>query len=90
MPSSPLASSSIQRHYIRGAVGLIALIAAVVGAAVATPTALALLIVTVGAWRGCPTCWAVGLTQTRERCADGSCRPAARASEWSQDVAQQR
>jgi hypothetical protein len=71
MPSSPLASRSISRHYARGALGLLALVAAVVGAAVATPVALALLIVTVAAWRGCPSCWAVGLMQTREheRCA---------------------
>jgi hypothetical protein len=74
MRPSPLASRSIKRHYARGALGLLALIAAVAGAAVATPAALALLIVTVVAWRGCPTCWAVGLMQTREACSDGSCR----------------
>jgi hypothetical protein len=71
----PLASTSINRHYARGAAGLLALVAAVVGAAVVAPAAIALLIVTAVAWRGCPTCWAVGLMQTRERqaCADGSC-----------------
>ena len=74
MPS-PFASRSVERHYARGAVGLLALLAAVVGAAAATPAALALLIVTVVSWRGCPTCWMVGLIQTHERqaCADGSC-----------------
>jgi hypothetical protein len=73
--SSPFASRSVKRHYTRGALGLLALVAAVVGAAAATPVALALLIVTAVAWRGCPTCWVVGLTQTHERqaCADGSC-----------------
>ena len=62
-------------HYGRGALGLLALIAAMVGAAVGAPAALALLIVTGAAWRGCPTCWAIGLAQTREReaCADGRC-----------------
>ena len=76
MRSSPFASTSINRHYARGVIGLLALVAGVVGAAVATPAALVLLILTVVAWRGCPTCWAVGLMQTRERvaCADGSCR----------------
>jgi hypothetical protein len=67
MSSSPFASTSIKRHYVRGALGLLALVAAVAGAAVGTPAALALLILTVAAWRGCPTCWAVGLMQTRER-----------------------
>ena len=62
-------------HYARGALGLLALVAAVTGAAVGAPAALALLIVTGVAWRGCPTCWAIGLVQTREReaCADGHC-----------------
>lgn len=62
-------------HYARGALGLLALIAAVMGAAAGAAAALALLIVTGVAWRGCPTCWAVGLTQTRAReaCADGHC-----------------
>ena len=62
----PLASRSVGAHYVRGVVGLVALVLAVAGAAMATPAALALLIVTVVAWRGCPTCWAVGLMQTRE------------------------
>ena len=62
----PFASRSVARHYVRGAVGLLALILAFVGAALVSPVALLLLIVTVVAWRGCPTCWAVGLMQTRE------------------------
>ena len=53
-------------HYARGLVGLLALVAAVAGAAAGTPLALALLVLTVAAWRGCPTCWALGLVQTRE------------------------
>ena len=61
-----LASSSVARHYARGAVGLLALVAAALGAALGVPAALALLVVTAVAWRGCPTCWAVGLMQTRE------------------------
>jgi len=75
MPSTPFASRSIKQHYARGALGLVALVAALAGAAAGTPAALALLILTVASWRGCPTCWAVGLLQTRERaaCSDGSC-----------------
>ena len=69
MDSSPFASSSVRMHYVRGAVGMLALAAALLGAAAGTGAALALLVVTVAAWRGCPTCWAVGLMHTRE------CRP---------------
>ena len=76
-----LASSSARRHYARGALGLLALVAAVVGAAVATPAALALLILTAVCWRGCPTCWAVGLMLTREReCSDRRCQAQAAAA----------
>jgi hypothetical protein len=75
MNSAPLSSRTVARHYARGALGLLVLVAAVVGAAVGVPAALALLIVTGAAWRGCPTCWVLGLVQTREReaCADGGC-----------------
>ena len=59
------ASHSVKAHYLRGAIGLVALVAAIVGAAVLSSAALVLLVVTVAAWRGCPTCWAVGLVQTR-------------------------
>jgi uncharacterized membrane protein YbaN (DUF454 family) len=61
----PFASSSVRIHYVRGAVGLLALVLAVVGATLVSSAALGLLLVTVAAWRGCPTCWAVGLMQTR-------------------------
>ena len=75
MNSAPFSSRTVARHYARGAVGLLALVAGVIGAAGGAPAALALLIVTGAAWRGCPTCWAFGLVQTREReaCADGHC-----------------
>ncbi len=72
---SPLASRSVTRHYVRGALGLLALIGAVVGTAVGAPAALALLLVTVASWRGCPTCWAIGLFETRAACSDRGCRP---------------
>ena len=75
MNSAPLSTRTVARHYARGALGLLALVAAVIGAAVGAPAALALLIVTCAAWRGCPACWAVGLVQSREReaCAGGHC-----------------
>ena len=62
----PFASLTVTRHLLRGVVGLIALVLALAFAA-ATPLALLGLLVTVAAWRGCPTCWAVGLAQTVER-----------------------
>jgi hypothetical protein len=75
MRPSPLSSKSMKRHYTRGGLGLLALAAAVAGAAAGTPAALALLILTAASWRGCPTCWVVGLIQTRERqaCSDQGC-----------------
>jgi hypothetical protein len=76
MASSPLASRSVSRHVARGGLGLLAFLAAVLGAALGVPAALVLLAPAALAWRGCPTCWAIGLAQTRSRtaCADGSCR----------------
>jgi hypothetical protein len=59
---SPLASGSIREHLLRGAVGLTAAILAIVLVAVVGP--IGLLVVTVFAWRGCPTCWTVGLLGT--------------------------
>jgi hypothetical protein len=68
----PFASATVPRHLLRGALGLLAL----VGGVVLGGWGLLLLVVTVAAWRGCPTCWAVGLIQTRERCHNSStCRP---------------
>jgi hypothetical protein len=61
---SPLASGSVREHLLRGAVGLIAAALAVVLVAVVGPVSLALLPVTAVAWRGCPTCWTVGLLGT--------------------------
>ena len=60
----PLASGSLREHLFRGVVGLTAAIVAIVLAAVVGPISLVLLLVTVFAWRGCPTCWAVGLLGT--------------------------
>lgn len=75
MAPSPFASTSVKRHVLRGVIGLLALLGAVVGAALGAPAALLLLVVAVAAWRGCPTCWTVGLLQTRQACAGGRCAP---------------
>jgi hypothetical protein len=61
---SPLASDSVAEHVVRGAVGLLAAALAIVLVAVVGPVSLLLLGVTGVAWRGCPTCWAVGLFGT--------------------------
>jgi hypothetical protein len=61
---SSLASGSIAEHVLRGAVGLVAAAVAIVLVKVVGPVSLLLLGVTVIAWRGCPTCWAVGLFGT--------------------------
>ena len=75
----PFASATIPRHIVRGVLGLLALAGALVGATSVGPAALLLLVVTVVAWRGCPTCWAIGLLQTMERervCRANDCRAA--------------
>lgn len=61
---APLASGSVRGHLFRGALGLIAAVLAIVLVTVVGPVSLALLPVTAVAWRGCPTCWAVGLLGT--------------------------
>ena len=77
---SPLASSSINKHLLRGAVGLLAAVLAIALVARVGPVSLALLPVAVLAWRGCPTCWTVGLVGTladdraRRSCSAARCR----------------
>jgi hypothetical protein len=61
---SPLASSSVHRHVLRGMVGLLAVLAAILLFGVLGPVSLVFLSVAVVAWRGCPTCWAVGMMGT--------------------------
>jgi hypothetical protein len=61
---SPLASNSVREHVLRGAAGLAAAVLVGVLVAVVGPVSLALLPLTAVAWRGCPTCWTVGLLGT--------------------------
>jgi hypothetical protein len=75
---SILASKSVARHLVRGALGF-----GLIGVAIALTTSVgpvALLLAPFGlvALRGCPTCWCVGLAQTisagrLERDCTGSC-----------------
>jgi hypothetical protein len=74
-----LASSSLPRHLLRGAVGFGALSGSIALGPVFGPGSLLLAPVGLLALRGCPTCWAIGLMQTisrnrlRRSCVDGRC-----------------
>lgn len=65
--SAMFASRSVAVHVVRGVLGLLALVA---GLALASQSAwwLLLLGATVALWRGCPTCWVMGLAATRSAC----------------------
>jgi hypothetical protein len=72
--SSPLASGSLRAHIARGAAGFGAAALSVALLSALGPISLLLLLFSVLAWRGCPTCWTVGLIGTiaderaRRRC----------------------
>ena len=59
------ASRSVRVHLVRGAVGIPVVLAAFVLLPWAAPWSLLLLVPGVMLLRGCPTCWALGLAQTR-------------------------
>jgi hypothetical protein len=65
------ASRSVRVHVARGVLGLLLLVAGI-GLASQSGWWLLLLPVTVALWRGCPTCWLMGLIATRGRAA--ACR----------------
>jgi hypothetical protein len=77
------ASRSLIEHLFRAALGIGALIASWLLASSSPIISLGLIAVALTAFRGCPTCWTVGLAQTAmatlgwrrkpRRCADGSC-----------------
>ncbi|MCY7395724.1 MAG: hypothetical protein LH468_06105 [Nocardioides sp.] len=60
------ASRSVAVHVVRGVVGLLLVVG---GLALTTWSAWSLLLVPPGvlAWRGCPTCWTMGLIATLAR-----------------------
>lgn len=78
--NSFFASSSVRVHMARGLVGLLALIGGVAGLGLIGAPALLLFPVAFIAWRGCPTCWALGLAATRERAACEACPPRSAAN----------
>lgn len=77
------ASRTVTEHVVRGVLGLALAVAAVVLAG-DHPWAMIGLVGTVVLWRGCPTCWAMGLAATlagrrtegdrAAGCVDGTCR----------------
>lgn len=64
------ASRTLTEHVVRGLLGLV-LVAFAVVSAQDHPWALLALVPAVVAWRGCPTCWLMGLGQTLTRRRDG-------------------
>ncbi|MCX4782693.1 hypothetical protein [Streptomyces sp. NBC_01264] len=86
------ASTSLPRHLARGAIGFGLIIGSIALVPVVGPVALLAAPPALIAFRGCPTCWMVGLVQTisrgrlERRCVDGVCtltkaHPAARTTE---------
>ncbi|WP_406840969.1 hypothetical protein ACICHK_40390 [Streptomyces sp. AHU1] len=73
------ASKSVPRHLARGAIGFGLIIGSIALVPVAGPAALLAAPLALLAFRGCPTCWMVGLAQTislgrlERRCVDGAC-----------------
>ncbi|MFF9498458.1 hypothetical protein [Streptomyces sp. NPDC014656] len=78
-PGPDFASTSVPRHLARGALGFGLVIGSVALVPVAGPATLLAAPLALIAFRGCPTCWMVGLVQTisrgrlERRCADGAC-----------------
>ena len=74
------ASASLPRHLLRGLIGFGSLIAAFALLPSVGPLSLLLLPVTLLAFRGCPTCWVIGLIETVSRgrlqrdYVDGQCK----------------
>jgi hypothetical protein len=69
MSTSAFASRSIAVHLVRGMAGALSLAAVPALPFASAPigsslVAAGLLALTLVAWRGCPMCWVVGLTQT--------------------------
>ncbi|MFK4140670.1 hypothetical protein [Streptomyces filamentosus] len=73
------ASTSVPRHLARGAIGFGLVIGSIALVPVAGPATLLAAPLALIAFRGCPTCWMVGLAQTisrgrlERRCVDGVC-----------------
>lgn len=61
---SLFASASVAAHLLRGVLGVAAIVAAIDLAPQSTLASLALGMVALLAFRGCPICWALGLVET--------------------------
>ncbi|MEU5535824.1 hypothetical protein [Streptomyces sp. NPDC020362] len=79
-PAAPnFASKSVPRHLARGVIGFGLIIGSIALVPVAGPVTLLAAPLGLIAFRGCPTCWMVGLAQTISRgrlernCVDGVC-----------------
>ncbi|WP_329125196.1 hypothetical protein [Streptomyces sp. NBC_01353] len=78
-PETNFASKSVPRHLARGAIGFGLIIGSIALVPVVGPAALLAAPLALIAFRGCPTCWMVGLAQTisrgrlERRCVDGVC-----------------
>jgi hypothetical protein len=64
-PDTTFASRSVHEHVARGIVGIGLLVAAFALVPLRGPLTLLLAVPAVVLLRGCPTCWALGLVQTR-------------------------
>ncbi|MGC9382779.1 hypothetical protein [Streptomyces sp. MH13] len=85
-------SKSLPRHLARGVIGFGVIVGSIAMVPVVGPAALLAAPLALVAFRGCPTCWMVGLVQTISRgrlereCVDGVCtltkaHPAEKAAE---------
>ncbi|MET9881698.1 hypothetical protein ABZZ20_00800 [Streptomyces sp. NPDC006430] len=90
-PGTNFASKSVPRHLARGVIGFGLILGSIALVPVAGPATLLAAPLALIAFRGCPTCWMVGLAQTISRgrlerqCVDGVCtlakaHPAANAA----------
>ncbi|MET7701646.1 hypothetical protein [Streptomyces sp. NPDC005485] len=90
-PETNFASKSVPRHLTRGAIGLGLIIGSIGLVPVAGPATLLAAPLALIAFRGCPTCWMVGLAQTISRgrterqCVDGICTLKARPAPSAAD-----
>ncbi|UQX02356.1 hypothetical protein [Streptomyces sp. RerS4] len=66
-PAMNFASSSVPRHLARGAIGFGLIIGSIALVPVVGPVSLLAAPLALIAFRGCPTCWMVGLAQTISR-----------------------
>lgn len=78
-PEMNFASTSVPRHLARGAIGFGLIIGSIALVPAVGPVTLLAAPLALVAFRGCPTCWMVGLAQTishgrlERQCEDGAC-----------------